>query len=289
MHCTADFRGPRAADIRASTPHHGDRHRWEPGVSMALKTEWGAVTHRGQVRTRNEDAYVSWLAEDRSAGILEAIFAVADGMGGHPGGDRASRLAADALQAAALELAQDGNEPERILTGAFERAHEAIRGAVKADPALDGMGTTLTALMVTTEGLFAAHVGDSRLYELTPAEDGGRIVCRTTDHTLAQEQSDAGVISGENLEEHPLSHILTRSVGAAGAPRVQILELGSAGESERFFILCSDGLIRVVQEEEMPGVVAGRDPEPAAQALVELANERGAPDNVTVLVARVRA
>lgn len=253
---------------------------------MSLEVEWGALSDRGRVRSRNEDNHLIWVPEDKESPV-KALFVVADGMGGHPGGHEASRLAAEEVQR--LFMAMKGAPPsmENALAEAFQNAHLRIREEGRREPDLEGMGTTLTTLLVTHDKIFGGHVGDSRLYEFRRV--GGQLAMkqRTTDHTVAREQSDAGIISPAKVEDHPLSHVLTRSVGAGEAPGVDVLDLGSGLKEERNFLLCSDGLIRVVNEDEIPYIVEDESLTDAAQALVDLANARGAPDNVTVILVRI--
>jgi protein phosphatase len=253
---------------------------------MGIRIQWGALSDRGQVRLRNEDNHVVWVADDPKL-PLQAFFAVADGMGGHPGGADASRLATEELKQIFTSMKTPLDSPEDELAVAFHRVHEKIRETGRTTPDLCGMGTTLTALLVTRREIYGAHVGDSRLYEI-PA-GGSEIILLTKDHTLAQEQADAGIIPNTRLEEHPLSHILTRSVGAGDAPGVDVLKIGRPGPEPRTFIISSDGLIRVVSEQEIPTAVKGKSPEEAVHALVDLANSRGAPDNVTVIFVGIRS
>ncbi|MBU1702077.1 MAG: protein phosphatase 2C domain-containing protein [Candidatus Eisenbacteria bacterium] len=251
---------------------------------MALKIEWGFHTDRGQVRSKNEDSCLTWYAT-KSAPPIQAIFAVADGMGGHPGGDQASRLAVKGLEKilTACKIFPLG-EASAIITQTFQEVHAMIRKGMEDDPKLSGMGTTLTALIMAQDHLYAGHVGDSRLYALNLIDTEPQVTCLTKDHTLAYEQMEAGVIDSEDLETHPLSHVLTRSIGAGDVARVDTMDLGPAPAEERDYLICSDGLIRVVHPREFAGIVKGKSPEKAARALVNIANERGAPDNITVIL-----
>jgi protein phosphatase len=253
---------------------------------MNVRIEWGAFSDRGRVRSRNEDHHVVWVSEDETSPV-RALFVVADGMGGHPGGHEASRLAAEEMEHVITGMKDVPPSIEDALAEAFQTAHSRIREEGRREPNLEGMGTTLTTLLVTAEKIFGGHVGDSRLYEFRRVSGELVMKLRTTDHTVAREQSDAGIISPSKVEDHPLSHVLTRSVGAGEAPGVDVLDLGSGMREERTFLLCTDGLVRVVNEDEIPYIVDDEPLPEAAQALVDLANARGAPDNVTVILARV--
>lgn len=255
---------------------------------MSMRIEWGAHSDRGRVRTRNEDHHLFWVS-DEEANPIKGLFVVADGMGGHPGGHEASRLAAQELKVSLTSLPDSSPSMEDTLADAFLKAHRKIREEGRREPSLDGMGTTLTALVVTERKLLSGHVGDSRLYELRSGEGHRSLHQCTVDHTVAREQSDAGIISPDRVEDHPLSHVLTRSVGAGEAPGVDVVDLGPGTETARTFLLCTDGLVRVVDEDEIPDTVGDKPLAEAAKALVELANQRGAPDNVTVVLVRIRS
>ena len=244
------------------------------------------LSDRGKVRPRNEDRFV--CQPDR------ALLAVADGMGGAPGGERASETALEAFSThpsiSALESAS-ATEARQGLTSALEEAYIRVAALSRADPGLRGLGTTFTAVLILPERreYALAHVGDSRAYLLSSrsaSPSAPELVRLTQDHTRAQEAVDAGVLAPEEAEGHPLSHVLTRVVGDYGPLEPQV-QSGSLGAGWRL-ILCSDGLTGCVADREIEELLRAwpdEDPEGACRELVGLSLSRGAPDNVTVVVA----
>jgi protein phosphatase len=228
----------------------------------------GSASDVGRVRTVNEDLALESLT----------LFAVADGMGGHVGGEIAARTAIDTLQA---EFARKPSAEG--LAGAIHQANKAVWERGHADVDLRGMGTTMiaAALVATDEGdrLVLANVGDSRAYRL----HGGELVQLTTDHSVAEELVARGELSEEEAAVHPHRHILTRALGVQPDVAVDVWEL-LPEEGDRF-LLCSDGVSNEVPVEEITDVlVQTRDPNVAAEALVRMANEAGGNDNATVVV-----
>jgi protein phosphatase len=237
----------------------------------------------GRVRARNEDAWVVSLRQEQEPASPPGLFAVADGMGGAPAGAEASRLATDALRENFAQSPLWENDPEKALEEAFRAAHEAIRGEVSRHPDQEGMGTTLTVLFLGRGGVWAGHVGDSRLYEFR--DDA--VHCLTRDHTLAADAVRRGQLEEAELESHPLSHVLTRAVGVGQVARPDVLDLGPPRPGRRF-LLCTDGLVRVVPPHEIPSLVGREgDLRSAASALVDTALSRGAPDNVTLILVEI--
>ena len=204
------------------------------------------------------------------------LFVVADGMGAHAAGEMASALAVEHVPLVYEKLA--ARSPPRALDAALRQAHAVIheRGENAAD--LKGMGTTCTALALVPRGALVGHVGDSRAYRVR----GGRIDQLSRDHSLSWElegQRTAGV------DEPIPKNIITRSLGPQ--PRVDVdVEGPFPVDTGDVFVLCSDGLSGQVADEEIGLLAAGLSPDAAAAALVGLTLVRGAPDNVTVIVAR---
>ncbi|HUH12580.1 MAG TPA: Stp1/IreP family PP2C-type Ser/Thr phosphatase [Longimicrobiales bacterium] len=235
---------------------------------MALQA--AVLTDRGRVRASNEDSYLA--VPER------ALFAVADGMGGHAGGEVASRLAVDTLERALAEA--DASAPrERVLREALERANRDILERATRDPALAGMGTTLTALELGSDGALIAHVGDTRAYLLRD----GLLDRLTVDHTLVQGYVDLGEISAAQARTHRHRHILTRALGTDSALEVDIRRADVAAGD--LLLLCSDGLTTLVDDADLEAILA--QPLPLgerARQLVDAANLRGGDDNVTVVL-----
>jgi protein phosphatase len=203
--------------------------------------------------------------------VHEPLFAVADGMGGHQGGEVASKLALDRLR-----KATDG---EIALVEAVQDANKTVFEKAAQDPGLAGMGTTLTAFLAEGETLRMAHVGDSRAYLLRD-DDLQRI---TKDHTVVERLVEEGRLTPMEAEIHPQRSILTRAIGVEGDVQV---DQGSieARPGDRL-LLCSDGLTGMVGEPEIQRILEEQEqPQAAADALVNAANEAGGQDNITAVV-----
>ncbi len=245
----------------------------------------------GRVRARNEDTLVV-LPDLRVA-------AVADGMGGVPGGDVASRLAGQAVESALREMIGtapsdlSGETLASVLAAAVREAHTAVRRAGDADPELANMGTTLTVMgFLPDPGAWAlAHVGDSRAYVWR----SGTLVQLTHDHTWIQEMVDEGRITDLQAEQHPYRHILSQCIGSPDRPEPQV-DSGPSYPGD-LYVLCSDGLYGMIDEASLSEVLrahigSAADAEElaaAARALVDTANERGGEDNITVALVRIPA
>lgn len=230
----------------------------------------GLASDVGRVRTVNEDRGLQ----------LPNLFAVADGMGGHVGGEVAARVAMETLRPA-FDRARSADGLREAVVAANREVWRQSRA--RAD--LRGMGTTLTAaaLVPTRDGgddaIALANVGDSRAYVFS----GGRLVQVTADHSLAEEKVRQGEMSEAQAAVHPHRHILTRALGVAADVDVDLWELHLRSGDR--LLLCSDGLTNEIGADEIAGVLATVvDPEEAAEALVQAANEHGGNDNITVLV-----
>jgi protein phosphatase len=243
---------------------------------------WG-ITDVGQKRDHNEDSFL--ICDDLS------LFAVADGMGGHQGGDRASRLAVQILEReirrADLELTEpvlpSGAEPApaRELKLAAQSAGRTIFNLAQKDPRLTGMGTTLTSLYFHNGRAYLAHVGDSRAYLYRDE----RIEQLTEDHSWIEEQVRSGFMTTAEAQESALKHIITRSVGFESDVEVDLLALPFLmGDC---FLLCSDGLSNHLEDEELRQLLSDCYYSESPDKLVAAANEKGGDDNITVVVAYV--
>ncbi|MFC5381221.1 PP2C family protein-serine/threonine phosphatase [Aquipuribacter nitratireducens] len=209
------------------------------------------------------------------------LLAVADGMGGHAGGDVASSLAVGELAALDGEALSSGEAQSR-LAGVLRRTNEALQRRTSDDPELAGMGTTVTALLRTGSRLILAHIGDSRAYLLRD----GELVQVTVDHTYVQSLVDAGRITAEEAENHPQRNVVMRVLtGEHGdEPDLSVRE-GRPGDR---WLLCSDGLSGFVSHETLHDTLAaGDDPATTADNLLRLALRGGGQDNITVVVADV--
>jgi protein phosphatase len=236
---------------------------------MTLILDSVVATHVGLVRSNNEDA----------AFAGRHLVAVADGIGGLPAGELASQIVITALRV--LDAAERVSDPAGLLAASVEAANRRIQRVAAADPAREGMGTTVTALLLQGTRLGLFHVGDSRCYHY---RDG---VLRqvTKDDTFVQTLVDEGFLEPEEARFHPRRSVVTQAVqGVEYRPTIEVLT-PRAGDR---FLLCSDGLSDMVSDEEMLGIV-GRvhDVQACAEALVECALAAGGLDNVTIVVADV--
>lgn len=234
-----------------------------------FRIESAALTHCGRVRAHNEDSFC------RRDG--DGLWAVADGMGGHEGGEWASaRLVAELDRA---EIPADVEAAGARLAAAVRAGNDAIVAEAEARAA--PMGTTLVALLVRARSWLACWVGDSRAYLL---RDGA--LCRLSrDHSQVQEMVDRGLIAPAEAAGHPLGHILTRAVGIDDEVEIDRAE-GELRPGD-VFLLCSDGLHACVGEDEIGRLLACGSPQRALDALVAAALAAGGPDNVTMIAIRI--
>jgi serine/threonine protein phosphatase PrpC len=227
---------------------------------------YAARSDVGRVRRSNEDRFLA----------RPPLFAVADGMGGHEAGEVASAIAVDTLEAA---LMADGVRDADALVRVLVEANSAIRGRGSSDPALEGMGTTCTAALVGAGSVWLAHVGDSRAYLLR----SGTLTQLTRDHSVVAGLVRDGVMNVEEARLDRRRNIITRALGADDRLNVDVTSFEVAAGDR--LLLCSDGLIGHVADATMSEVLASEhDPAGAADRLVDLANESGGDDNITVVV-----
>ncbi len=239
-------------------------------VRMSLSLRFAAGSHKGMIREGNED---SGYAGPR-------LLAIADGMGGAAAGEVASSEAISTI--VALDDDVPGSDLLTSLGTAVQRANDQLRMMVEEDPQLEGMGTTLTALLWTGQRLGMVHVGDSRAYLLRD----GVLTQITQDHTWVQRLVDEGRITEEEATTHPQRSLLMRALGSGEhvEPDLSIREV-RAGDR---YLICSDGLSGVVSHQTLEEALAGyQGPEETVQNLIELALRGGGPDNITVIVADV--
>jgi serine/threonine protein phosphatase PrpC len=227
-----------------------------------VRIEVGSATDIGRVRERNEDSIL----------VDPPLFVVADGMGGHRGGQVASQVALETME----ELASDG---KGSLADHVRRANRAVWDRSVQDEQLAGMGTTLTAARVEGPTAFLAHVGDSRAYLLREA----MLRKLTTDHTLVERMVRSGEITEAEADVHPHKNVLTRALGTDESVEVdeEALELIDGDR----LLLCSDGLTGMVTEDQIQAILETTDPpQHVADRLVKAANRAGGIDNISVVV-----
>ena len=238
----------------------------------------GRATDRGRVRELNEDAVYVEPTDSPPLAEHGLLGLVADGMGGHQAGDVASRLAIETVRSAYYGSAVGGAE---ALEGAIRAANGAINRQSRREASQAGMGSTLVAAVVSGNDLLIAHVGDSRAYLVRR----GAIQQLTVDHSRVGERVAAGLMTREQARNHPESNVLTRALGPRPLVQVDVgtyqLQPGDA------VVLCSDGLHGPVTDAEIARLVSRQPPQRAANALVHLANQRGGPDNISVVVLRL--
>jgi len=236
------------------------------------------LTNRGRERLRNED---SCFAESDGE---KALLVVADGMGGHQAGNVASSLAVTAAEKFwqdinGRELPEKDKTRQMVVTFIRE-ANDLILAEAAGSTTKRGMGTTITAALLAGRQLIIGHVGDSRAYLIKDDE----IKLLTKDHSLIEELIASGEVKPEDALNHPQRHILTRALGVEKYLQVDLLELEV--ETDAVILLCTDGLTNLVNDREiLAAAAAAPDPQELAEKLIEMANERGGYDNITVVIA----
>lgn len=244
-------------------------------------------THPGQVRANNQDAYGVILDWRKKLDLTDAdlqerghLFAVADGMGGHAAGEVASQLAIETLFRE--YYTSTWQSPKANLEAAIAQANRIILEEAEAHPDMAGMGTTLVAAVYRPDdGWLIANVGDSRAYLFRD----GRITQLTQDHSWVAEQARSGILTEEQAAHHPLRNVITRSLG--GDAQVQPDFFERTARPRDIMLLCSDGLSNLVTAKEMAGLLKSYPLDEAAEKLLALALERGAPDNVTFVLVQL--
>lgn len=231
-----------------------------------------AGTDVGRVRTGNEDSYYAG----------RTVLAVADGMGGHAGGEIASRRALGPIEELEGATHESVDAASNALAEAIAEANRIVLEHGQANPELSGMGTTLTAALVRDGRLHVAHVGDSRAYLLR----GGELTQLTSDHTLVEQMVRDGQISRAEAAVHPHRSVLTRAIGIERGIEVDTLTPVPLQPGDQV-LLCSDGLTGQVAEDELERLLTEHDDgEQAVRALIDAANAAGGPDNITVVLLR---
>lgn len=246
------------------------------------------ISDVGKRREKNEDSFL--LNEALS------LYSVADGMGGHLGGDIASKLATETLDAVIQALEEDPDstlqeggvsikqgEYQGYLRYGIRLASRRIFEKASAEGSLRGMGTTMVAVLFRNNKVYIANVGDSRVYRVRT----DKIQQITKDHSLVAEQIRAGMLSEEEARGHRFKNIITRSVGfqedVEADVDIRVIKKGDV------FLLCSDGLSNMLRDEEIKDVIISNDVEAGCRRLIDLANERGGDDNITVIAVSVEA
>ncbi len=273
--------------------------------SSQVRIDVAALSDKGKVREQNEDHFFVARGGRHLATLLTNIpssdvptrfeetaylMIVADGMGGHAGGEVASRMAIATLINIVLHMPDwilrlDEEHAQKVMERAadrYKKVHQALQEKARLDPKLRGMGTTMTAAYSVGDDLFVAQVGDSRAYLFRDE----KLQLLTHDQTQAQLMADIGMISQKEVARHRLRHVLTSALGGtekAVKVDIQRLKLTNADR----LLLCSDGLTDMVEDAGIASVLASSESSDAAcRRLVDLALENGGKDNVTVVLAR---
>ena len=276
--------------------------------SAMVQVDLAAQSHQGLVRENNEDHYLAvrisrtlqTIMTNLTEGVLPERYdetaygmLVADGMGGHAGGEIASSMALLRLLELVVQTPdwmmktaakENAAVIMRRMTNRFRQIDDELRERGESDRSLHGMGTTLTAAATLGSDLFLGHIGDSRAYVLR----GERLLQLTKDHTLAQALIEAGLAAADDTSTRAMRNVLTAALGSTGErndPEVQQLHLNDGDQ----LLLCTDGLSEMVADDSITAVLTEADSSATAcQALVNLALAGGGKDNVTVVLARYR-
>jgi len=245
-----------------------------------VKLRWRAAgaSDVGRVRKGNEDTFL--------VDVPRGVFLVADGMGGHVAGEIASGIAAHAVGVTLLEGVDRGLAADDLahsMVDSFRAADRAIAEHVAAHPETLGMGTTVTAMVVCTDGTYRlGHIGDSRAYLMRE----GQLAQISKDHTWVQREVDEGRLTPSAARKHPYSHILTRALGADPCDDPELL--GGQLEAGDLLLLCSDGLTGMVPDRQLARILReGATPEARVQEMIAMANQRGGRDNITAIVVEI--
>jgi len=255
-----------------------DCSKTKPGIEMA------SLTDVGRQRANNEDSYLYWEPDsDEEFSRKGRLAVIADGMGGYEGGQEASHLAVETVR----HIYDSGFEgdPQKALVAAFAAAHSNIQRYALDHPQFQGMGTTCTALSIVGSRLYFAHIGDSRLYLVR----GATLARLTRDHSYVGRLVESGIVRSEDAESHPQRHILTAALGSGREVDPDFPAVPLALNDGDHLMLCTDGLWSLVSESEVAGVLPANSPAEACRTLINMALDRGAPDNVSVIVMRCAA
>ena len=241
----------------------------------------GMLTDVGQVRTVDED---SILAADLSFGVNSEsskflLLAVADGMGGHAKGEEASKIALNAIARAVIPDLLNNTPFTKILEKGIQNANQDILDYTAKNPEASGMGTTSVCAVVKDNQIHLANVGDSRAYRVSDDE-----ICRVTkDHSYVQALIDEGDITEEQAREHPRKNEITRAVGIM--PSVEVDTMKLTLDSDESLLLCCDGVIAHLSDDDIHKIIRDSpDPQTACQKIVDMANERGGSDNISLII-----
>ncbi|HPS81930.1 MAG TPA: Stp1/IreP family PP2C-type Ser/Thr phosphatase [Candidatus Limiplasma sp.] len=226
-----------------------------------------AKTHKGLVRPTNQDSLL----------VSHNLYGVADGMGGHRGGETASRIAVQVVR----NLLQGKTPEENTLRIGVDASNRRIFDMQRHELALSGMGTTLTLLWEGRAAMWIAHVGDSRAYLFRD----GELICRTEDHSVVGELLRNHMITPDMAKTHPYRSVITRALGTDPTVSPDVLRIEK--KLGDVWLICSDGLYNMVEDIDIAEILASLEGEQAADKLLEVALDHGGHDNVSLVLGRV--
>jgi len=252
-----------------------------------------AQSHPGLSGKNNEDNFAVSAYTLAQNNPTPAVFAiVCDGIGGHRSGEVASEMTVNMISQLAAQ--SDGNHPLEVFQRGFYAVSEEIVKHAELDASRKGMGTTAACVWIIGQKLYVAYAGDSRIYLMR----GNRIQQVSKDHTWVQEAMDKGILNDAAIKSHPNLHVIRRYIGSTEPPEPDLRLYLQPGENDQraranqgvtlspgdVIMLCTDGLTDLVNDSEMLAMLQGRTLKQAAKALIDLANERGGHDNITIVM-----
>lgn len=263
---------------------HGKTYRSNRSGDREIlkKVAYANLSDVGQVRSENQDFMGKFPEDDVDLASPQGqLFIVADGMGGHKGGRDASRLAVDTIEQ--VYSLSENSDVANNLKRAFQQANERIYKMSLENPKLVGMGTTCIALALHKNQGTIAHIGDSRIYRISKR----KITQLTQDHSKVAEMERRGLLTAEEARHHPERSHLYRALGTKPEAEVDVIDDISLSDNDTF-LMCTDGLFNLVEKEELKEIVLSYPPDEACKRLVDLANERGGHDNITLQIIHVK-
>jgi PPM family protein phosphatase len=238
-----------------------------------MKSQFAGLSDKGMVRSANQDAY--HIDPDGR------FFIVADGMGGHAGGEEASRIAIEVTHTYLTQNWETEPDTKNLLVQSLIAANDAIVADQEKDTARSDMGTTIVMILFRDDLVWSAHVGDSRLYRLR----GEKLDAITEDDTWVARAMKLGQLNAEEAKTHPLRHVLSHCLGRRDLRQINI-QTQEIVPGDRI-LLCSDGLTEEVPHEEIASHLHAGSIEEAAQSLIDTAKQHGGSDNITVIIAQM--
>ncbi len=236
-----------------------------------MKRLFAGATDTGCVRSANQDSY--YIDPDGR------FFVVADGMGGHAGGEVASKIAVDSIRACLDSLWDTETDPQKLMQDAIDKANQAIINDQMANPVRSDMGTTVVLLLFRDDQPWFCHIGDSRLYRLR----GAKLEQISDDHTWIARAIQTGVVNADDAKSHPWRHMLLQCLGREDLKSITAREIEwQPGDR---FLICSDGLTEELSDDRITHQLKSiRNCQQAAEALIDSAKTRGGRDNITVVI-----